>query len=238
MQGDLLIWKIDVISICFGGKKPVNPGGGKTLFGNDSLKKLFCFRVEFFSDLPPFFIPGFEGLGFGVPNTTKFPGVEERGPVDIVCEFAEGLGFNGAGPGEFRNRRVVVFPFDSDLVGTGLLDGESFLLLTSVKFLSSSMVILFVGIDEFLAIFGQKGGGDGNRSGSVENVNKWTCIMFRNFDGGMGGAGCCSADKDWNISLPKTSFFGLLGDGDHFVERRGNEPREADYIGVVFLDGI
>jgi len=61
---------MDVISNCFGGKKPVNPGGGKTLFGNDSLKKLFSFRVELFRDLSSFLIPGFECLGLGVPNTT------------------------------------------------------------------------------------------------------------------------------------------------------------------------
>ena len=62
--------------------------------------------------------------------------------------------------------------------------------------------------------------------------------MSCNFYGGMSGTCCGSADKDWNISLSETSFFGLLGDSDHFIERRGNEPREADDIGVVFLDGI
>ena len=174
MQSDLLIWKIDVISICFGGKKTVDPGCYETLFDDDFLEKFFCFRVKFLSDFSAFFISGFESLSFRVPNTTQLPGVEEGGPVDVVCELAQRLGFNSAGPGEFRNRRVVVFPVDSDLVGPGLLDGESDLLFASVKFLSSSMVIFFISIDEFLAIFGQKGGGDGNRPGSVENVNKWT----------------------------------------------------------------
>ena len=164
--------------------------------------------------------------------------MEEGGPVDVVCELPQRLGFDSASPRKFRNGWVVVFPVYRDLISAGLFDGESCLLFASVKLLSSFLMVFLIGVDENLAIFGQKGGCDRDRPRSVEDVNKWTCVMFCDFDGGVGGAGRGSADKDWNIFISEASFFGLLGDGDHFVERRGNEPGKADDVGVVFFNCI
>ncbi len=164
--------------------------------------------------------------------------MEEGGPVYVVCELAQRLGFDSASPGKFGDRWVVVFPVYRDPVITSLSDGESCLLFASVKFLSSFLMVFLVGVDENLAAFGQKGGCDGDRPRSVQDVNKWPCVMLRDFDGSMGGAGRGSADKDWDILISETSFFGLLGDSDHFVERRSDEPGKADDVGVVLFDCI
>ena len=102
--------------------------------------------------------------------------MEEGGPVYVVCELAQRLGFDSASPGKFGDRWVVVFPVYRDPVITSLSDGESCLLFASVKFLSSFLMVFLVGVDENLAAFGQKGGCDGDRSRSVEDVNKWATL--------------------------------------------------------------
>ena len=50
--------------------------------------------------------------------------MEEWGPVDVFCEFAEGLVFDGAGAGEFWLGWGVVVPVDFDFVLSGFFEGD------------------------------------------------------------------------------------------------------------------
>ena len=63
-------------------------------------------------------------------------------------------------------------------------------------------------------------------------------VVLGDLDGGVGGAGGGSADEDGDAFFTKAGEFGLLGDGDHFVERWGDEAGEADDVGIFFFEGF
>jgi len=136
------------ILFCF-----VGGGCGRSLFGDDFFEKNLGFVVELFGDFCAFFVPGFEGFGFGVPDATEFPGVEEGCPVDVVGEFAEGLRFDAAGAGEFGDRWGVVFPVDLGFVGLGFGEGDGGFFGTAGVFFAGFLVIGFVLGDEGVAVF-------------------------------------------------------------------------------------
>ena len=153
VKSDVLFGEEDVVAIGSSGEESVDAGGCEAFFGDDAFKEGLRFLVEFLGNFGSFFVAGLEGFGFRVPDAAEFPGMKKGSPVDVVGEFAKGLGFDGAGAGEFGDGRGVVFPVDSDFVGAGVGEGEGGLFGFVAEVGSMLGVGLVVGGDEFFAVF-------------------------------------------------------------------------------------
>ena len=126
VESGVVVGECDVVSAAMGWKEAVGSGGGEAFFGDDPFQESLGILVEFLGDFGPFFVFSFEGLCFGIPNTTELPGVEERSPVDVVGKLAEGLRLDHAGSGEFGDGWLVVRPIDGSCVLAGFFERNGF----------------------------------------------------------------------------------------------------------------
>lgn len=237
-EGDVLARDDDIVSVGVGREESVDTGGHESFLGDDFFEEVLRFVVEFLGDFGAFLVAGFESFGFGIPDAAKLPGVEERGPVDVVREFAKGLAFDDAGSGEFRDGRGVVFPVDLHFEGAGLLECDRFFFGSALEVFAEFFVFRVVGADEGCAGFGEEGGGHGDGAGGVEDMHERAGVVFGDFDCGVGGAGGGSADEDGDALFAEAALFSFFGDRDHLVERGRDEAGESDDVGLVFFDGI
>ena len=86
----------------------------------------------------------------------------------------------------------------------------------------------------FLAILGEKFGGNSDDTGSIEHMDHGMAVLpgdlHRRVRGTRGG----SANEEGDIEVRTLH---LAGDMDHLVERGGDETAQADDVDLVLLGG-
>ena len=80
-----------------------------------------------------------------------------------------------------------------------------------------------------LAIVAEQAGSDGDGAAGVENMNDRLAVVRRDLDGRVGAAGGRAADEQGQL---EALTLHLARDVHHLVERRRDEPAEADDVGL------
>ena len=167
----------------------------------------------------------------------QFPSLKERGPIDVIHQFAQGplLFIVHAGLGGLH--RAVRLPIGGPAFGAGLFQTQHVFGSGPVQVaIAHGFLVLFVANRKFRALFWtQQGGHHRYRAAGIQNMDHRSAVNRGNFDRGMGLGGGSPPNQQRNL---QTSSFHLAGNPHHFVQGRRNQPRQSDDIYLVFQGGF
>ena len=217
--------ELEIVAMGGSGEDAVDAVGGKQLFRDDAVQQ----GVAVGEELSRF--PALVGMieDAGV-DALEAPGVEERGPVDVGAELGEGEILENADAGEGGLGNVFRAPLNGGAALTGLGRWGTTLSLGAACCLrSDSYSSACWRMNSGLFSLAEQAGGDRDGAACVQHVNNRVRVVRCDFDRGVGAAGGGAADDE---RLREALALHLAGDVDHFVERRRNEPAEADDVDV------
>ena len=164
-------------------------------------------------------------------GAAHLPGREERRPVDEVDEFGERVVVERPRPEEGRAGRGHGGPVDRHVVGARLGDGQPLLLRPRSGSLAPDRLVLVadpghervapVGLDECA--------GDADRPRGVDDVDDRPRVGRRDLDRGVGPRRRRAADEQRDGEALALHLGRHVG---HLVERRRDEPRQPDQVGI------
>ena len=230
MEGGIVLWQNDVVTICFGRVKTIDAFGGETFAFYDALEKFLSIKVELIGNFGSFRVSCLEGFGFPIPDTSELPTVKEGGPVNVIDEFAQGLVLDDARAGEFWYGRMVRAPIDELFVGSCFYQADCCFVFF-VKGRTELYVPLFVFTDEVTAaLLAEQRGGDWHRARGVEHVNDRAGVMRCDLYRGVGWAGGSTTDEDGCAEL---TALHLLGNIDHFIKGWCDQSGKTDDVHLL-----
>ncbi len=187
-------------------------------------------------------------------HPAQFPGVKERRPVNERHHFFQGhragagvavggsaVAGSGSKPGrrqsahagEFRLGQVIISQFGR--VGAGRLQGQELGRLGGMRG-AQPLILGAVLLHELIpAGRAEEIAGHRHRPAGVQHMDHRLTVVRRNLDGRMRLAGGGAADQQRQLAAGALQFARHVR---HFVERRRNQPAQADDIRLFFAGGL
>ena len=159
---------------------------------------------------------------------SHFPGMKERGPIDIIHQILQRKGVQGSLPDERWYRWRIMRPIDRSGIGSCLIEGEEFFGATLfVRFPEGCLLFLHLAQIDFASFGIHEVSNHGDSSGGVQYMQDRVTVMGGDLDCRMSLAGRRSADQQGQIHAPTIHF---LGDMHHFVQRRRDEATQTHHV--------
>ena len=161
--------------------------------------------------------------------------MEEERPVDVASKRLD-LRLDGANAGERRHGQVLVAPDDRRAVRARPGQRQQRLPLTlAVELAQPVLVDAVLRIERRAALRVEQVPNHADDPRRVEDVHRRLAVLGRDADRRVLPRCRRAADQE---RQRQPAPFHLAGDADHLVERRRDQPREADDVHVLLDRGV
>ena len=168
----------------------------------------------------------------------QLPGLEERRPVDVGDQLGEAVVGKRARAEERRLRRLVAVPVDLEAVGARRRERDAALggLVAQVRLAHLGVLGADLADVGLALALGQELRHDADGAAGVEHVDRLPLrVVGRDLDRRVHAARRRAADQQRAV---EAFALHLGGDEAHLVERRRDEAREPDDVGLLALGGL
>ena len=174
----------------------------------------------------------------GREAASQIPGLEKRRPIDVLREQAKIGIAEMTPPDELRlHWRGLAAKVQLHLVVTRLLEREHRQCFLTGVLNTNALVVGRDLLEVAIArVVGQQRLRHRYRTRRIRHVNHRPFIVGRDFYCGMGAASGCATNQQRYLALaePRIALH-LFSDMRHLFQRRCDQPRQADDVGVFFF---
>ena len=220
----------DIIAVAGAGPESSYTAGGQPLLLHDPFQHGLCILKQGSGALANHFV----GQDCGIISG-KFPGAEKRGPIEHAGQIGQIPVCEDMQPGLF-GRRGLVGHVGLEAVGAGVLQAEQNGRVLARTQIADVLVFCGGRGDERFGLgIGEQLAGHPNRAAGVEHVDHRAIIGRIDPQRGVDLAGGRAADQQRHGQPSALHFF---GHGDHFIQRRRDQARQADHVGILLNRGF
>ena len=164
-------------------------------------------------------------------GAAQLPGREERRPVDDLAELVERVAREGPQADEGGARGIDLRPVDPQAVGAGLVQARPALPLPLAgPFAADALVLLADPRHEAVVPVGlHERAGDADGARGIQHVDHGPRVRGGDLHRGVGAGRRRAADQQGDR---EALAFHLPGDVGHLLQRRRDQAREADEVGL------